>query len=62
MKTFDQRCTICFENFSVRAFAQCRHQCVSENCYASCFKAADGTQSVHKNSNVEMLMCAVCRN
>ena len=55
-------CVICPENPSIYVFRKCGHHCVRENCLASCFKAVDGTQSVHTNSSAEMLKCLVCKN
>ena len=33
VKSFDQKCVICYEKYSVSAFTQCGHQCVCEQCY-----------------------------
>ena len=35
VKTFNQKCVICYERESVYAFRQCGHQCVCEQCYQS---------------------------
>ena len=54
----NQECVKCFRYPTVYAFRQSGHQCICENCYASCFKAVD---FAHTNSDIEMLKCALCR-
>ena len=41
----------CFENPSVYAFRECYLQGTCEKFFASCFEAADATQSVYTNFN-----------
>ena len=33
VKTFNQKCLICYERDSIYAFRQCGHQCICEQCY-----------------------------
>ena len=61
VKSFNQRWVISFENPSIIAIRRFGHQCICENCYGICFKAADNAQSMHATSNVEMLKSAVRR-
>ena len=48
VKTFNQKCVICYERESVYAFRQCGHQCICEQCYQS-------------KGDIDILKCVVCR-
>ena len=48
VKTFNQRCVICYERDSVYALRQCGHQCICEQCYQS-------------KGDIDILKCVVCR-
>ena len=48
VKTFNQKCVICYERDSVYDFRQCGHQCICEQCYQN-------------KGNIDILKCVVCR-
>ena len=48
VKTFNQKCVICYERESVYAFRQCGHQCICEQCYQI-------------KGHINILKCVVCR-
>ena len=48
VKTFNQKCVICYEKVCVYAFRQCGHQCSCEQCYQS-------------KGDFDILKCVVCR-
>ena len=48
VKTFIQKCVICYERESVYAFRQCGHQCICEKCYQN-------------KGYIDILKCVVCR-
>ena len=48
VKTFNQKCVICYERDSVEASRQCSHQCICEQCYQN-------------KGDIDILKCVVCR-